>query len=206
MSRDGSKCPGSPPQVRGKPKDIRDKLGIKPDHPRRCGENSWTNCRQKLTKGSPPQVRGKPKYILLFSKKGGITPAGAGKTASSSASVSTAEDHPRRCGENGAAEMPQRTELGSPPQVRGKPVIIQQCRLFLRITPAGAGKTMHSHNTWSGNRDHPRRCGENRISRSDGFFGLGSPPQVRGKREYEHSGRETNRITPAGAGKTGLYR
>ena len=51
-------------------------------------------------------------------------------------------------------------------------------------------------------QDHPRRCGENRDSLLPVVFPVGSPPQVRGKRIGAMSATVTNRITPAGAGKT----
>ena len=51
-------------------------------------------------------------------------------------------DHPRRCGENLAMYGVQQGEVGSPPQVRGKLYEINQNIMSLRITPAGAGKTL----------------------------------------------------------------
>ena len=51
--------------------------------------------------------------------------------------------------------------LGSPPQVRGK--LRGSAGIFaaVRITPAGAGKTMFSGFSERASWDHPRRCGEN---------------------------------------------
>ena len=72
----------------------------------------------------------------------------------------------------------------------------------LRITPAGAGKTRFVRNRRQRNRDHPRRCGENSPMRIVGTLSLGSPPQVRGKLDTPMEETETDRITPAGAGKT----
>ena len=91
---------GSPPQVRGKLKQIALNalaLWITPagagktitpifilhrqkDHPRRCGENGVKCCKMRLYVGSPPQVRGKLAIWLLYSCCARITPAGAGKT------------------------------------------------------------------------------------------------------------------------------
>ena len=51
-------------------------------------------------------------------------------------------------------------------------------------------------------RDHPRRCGENNPHFTIIARELGSPPQVRGKREEGIPVRVRQRITPAGAGKT----
>ena len=52
-------------------------------------------------------------------------------------------------------------ELGSPPQVRGKPVTPIDAITQERITPAGAGKTKKLQFSADGMEDHPRRCGEN---------------------------------------------
>ena len=51
--------------------------------------------------------------------------------------------------------------LGSPPQVRGKPTIFYSAFLPPRITPAGAGKTKDIQPLDKRFWDHPRRCGEN---------------------------------------------
>ena len=153
---------GSPPQVRGKPHSIYGIAllsGITPagagktpihtiriytrwDHPRRCGENPPPPRASCAIRGSPPQVRGKHRQwtdLLLLCR---ITPAGAGKTPVIIYAHISRWDHPRRCGENALLSIHLLKRLGSPPQVRGKPLAaaINGCRL--RITPAGAGKTL----------------------------------------------------------------
>ena len=55
-------------------------------------------------------------------------------------------------------------------------------------------------------KDHPRRCGENYKVTVAFFKTSGSPPQVRGKRDAVNYDGQTDRITPAGAGKTRIYR
>ena len=72
--------------------------------------------------------------------------------------------------------------LGSPPQVRGKPEKGELAAGACGITPAGAGKTMCGDRSNLAVGDHPRRCGEN-LSIHAQFH---DPPG----------------ITPAGAGKT----
>ena len=93
---------------------------------------------------------------------------------------------------------------GSPPQVRGKLKIILGLIMFARITPAGAGKTALYNNYCEAAKDHPRRCGENRIIHQFRLRCKGSPPQVRGKLIEAKSFVDGIRITPAGAGKTSL--
>ena len=90
-----------------------------------------------------------------------ITPASAGKTATSAQTALSGEDHPRECGKNADIGLVKRSEVGSPPRVREKLVdhFINFCTL--RITPASAGKTVANavanFVTW----DHPRECGKN---------------------------------------------
>ena len=94
--------------------------------------------------GSPPQVRGKPRPERLSRRWYRITPAGAGKTALLQQNTNAVQDHPRRCGENRTAPKNAAERLGSPPQVRGKPAVATATVVAVRITPAGAGKTLSS--------------------------------------------------------------
>ena len=155
----------------------------------------------------------------------GITPAGAGKTATSTRDFDYRGDHPRRCGENQLHVHAITDDVGSPPQVRGKhacgmddvdlaegspPQVRGKLFNLLsiirknRITPAGAGKTIFLYSFLSKNRDHPRRCGENKRIHALPVHGMGSPPQVRGKRTDTRRSTAHCRITPAGAGKTAV--
>ena len=133
---------GSPPQVRGKqtysavqsvsPGITPAGAGkthteftvkrIKQDHPRRCGENGKKAFPFAFGRGSPPQVRGKRHMSQLPFIMGRITPAGAGKTYREGVRAWTARDHPRRCGENQFIKQSFHNNIGSPPQVRGKPI------------------------------------------------------------------------------------
>ena len=154
------------------------------DHPRRCGENTSRDSFFLPGKGSPPQVRGKHCNVLSQRTAIGITPAGAGKTYRQHEHVETAEDHPRRCGENPQSPAQIFRALGSPPQVRGKPTPLQSHAPLSGITPAGAGKTLHFRRRYSARKDHPRRCGENWYEKITDTCKKGSPPQVRGKLVY----------------------
>ena len=134
--------------------------------------------------------------------KNRITPAGAGKTATSIRVTAFSGDHPRRCGENRRYSQAILRTIGSPPQVRGKPGNVPITAGGSRITPAGAGKTFGRTSGGKNAQDHPRRCGENPCNQSVKAANSGSPPQVRGKLTYPERDREVTRITPAGAGKT----
>ena len=152
--------------------------------------------------GSPPQVRGKPTLTCEGVRVAGITPAGAGKTISPCLFRPSARDHPRRCGENAASTSRKRNAAGSPPQVRGKHKQKHDPRGRLRITPAGAGKTVSRYIDSAVRQDHPRRCGENDENGERTPCGTGSPPQVRGKLMPSLNQLSDKGITPAGAGKT----
>ena len=152
-----------------------------PDHPRRCGENSPQRQRLTLEVGSPPQVRGKHSCACGRNGDTGITPAGAGKTNLQFCGQIDGADHPRRCGENTRTVNADGKIGGSPPQVRGKQLAELAEIPAVRITPAGAGKTVFTVAVNYIFRDHPRRCGENLRRKPCVRPLVGSPPQVRGK-------------------------
>ena len=172
------------------------------DHPRRCGENVLEATARSVPAGSPPQVRGKHHAQDRDRRCSGITPAGAGKTYVLNESLTHAQDHPRRCGENVSEQTFATYSKGSPPQVRGK-LTEKHCFITMkRITPAGAGKTLKGVFPIFAPQDHPRRCGENAKLMLNSLYGKGSPPQVRGKPDKKERLVSDEGITPAGAGKT----
>ena len=193
---------GSPPQVRGKRVAGRAKRHDTEDHPRRCGENFCVFMCPPYVYGSPPQVRGKHDLIESGFANNGITPAGAGKTPPHAPVRTRIGDHPRRCGENYFVKPAALRAIGSPPQVRGKRKVSFRKSKALRITPAGAGKTLNKSSIYSKSQDHPRRCGENLTKVNVHTSLLGSPPQVRGKPACRRGSVFLSWITPAGAGKT----
>ena len=131
------------------------------DHPRRCGENMLSRLKTAVQTGSPPQVRGKLFQIL--------------------SPIIRTKDHPRRCGENPYLQTVMMSGKGSPPQVRGKLPFASYVIFSQGITPAGAGKTRIFGKKELPIEDHPRRCGENRVTSPMQRGEKGSPPQVRGK-------------------------
>ena len=147
-------------------------------------------------------MRGKRSYVSGLKLEYRITPAGAGKTYVIFSHVSGAQDHPRRCGENKFWPCAHTQNVGSPPQVRGKQRNCCSEQRNTGITPAGAGKTLFQFFIFYSNQDHPRRCGENAVSKTMRHLSIGSPPQVRGKPSVSPHLVLVYRITPAGAGKT----
>ena len=152
--------PGSPPRMRGKVNGIligRLCIGITPayagkrapgtattrrrrDHPRVCGEKTYTGPARCKAAGSPPRMRGKVQPVQLVHDALGITPAYAGKRG-----IRLAVDS---------------KTIGSPPHVRGKECVNSARKLPVGITPACAGKRAILFRLLSLPRDHPRMCGE----------------------------------------------
>ena len=188
--------------MRGKPTSRNLAIVEYKDHPRRCGENVYTRLSFSPQGGSPPQVRGKHSIESLAAEFVRITPAGAGKTFPYCIYHMPYRDHPRRCGENTGVKIILGLIMGSPPQVRGKLFERYILGNWVRITPAGAGKTFAVNALCIISKDHPRRCGENAITAEDNNIKMGSPPQVRGKLRPPSDGQPCGGITPAGAGKT----
>ena len=131
-----------------------------------------------------------------------ITPAPAGKTFFGLFQISMFKDHPRTCGENMMLKLEKQAYSGSPPHLRGKPVVEKQNLGKQRITPAPAGKTDGDFQNENSIEDHPRTCGENCNKNWGQKSHIGSPPHLRGKHVYFLSFFAKWRITPAPAGKT----
>ena len=127
-------------------------------------------------------MRGKRPEVRDAVRKIRITPADAGKTGECGYRHIRHGDHPRGCGENEDGDISRLRDIGSPPQVRGKLYFKFYFASIVRITPAGAGKTLGYHVIRCPQFYHPRRCGENLL--------------------LKHSRDGGNGITPAGAGKT----
>ncbi len=92
------------------------------DHPRGCGENILCGSAVVIHAGSPPRMRGKLGFSFPFFDSYRITPADAGKTASTGTRLVAKRDHPRGCGENFRKRMICASSRGSPPRMRGKPL------------------------------------------------------------------------------------
>ena len=86
--------------------------------------------------------------------------------------------------------------------MRGKEERLLHVDQPLGITPAHAGKRCRSPPHQSNARDHPRTCGEKRLSWASVPCGSGSPPHMRGKVCTISPADSIIGITPAHAGKS----
>ena len=131
-----------------------------------------------------------------------ITPACAGRTDKKHRTHPPRRDHPRVCGKNNPRSVMQLKGWGSPPRVREELCIRLFIRTIDRITPACAGRTSRTANSFHGHGDHPRVCGKNLGDDLKTKLLPGSPPRVREELKADTTGARQDRITPACAGRT----
>ena len=145
-----------------------------------CGEQVCCWGKLKRARGSPPRVRGTESANETARVGQGITPACAGNSRFVRLCSAGAGDHPRVCGEQGAAGAWSGPRLGSPPHVRGTEAGLHPGQPRWRITPACAGNRDRRRGTAAQRGDHPRVCGEQLMADRKAIRRLGSPPRVRG--------------------------
>ena len=147
-------------------------------------------------------MRGKPCVSICPCHNAGLIPAHAGKTFCKNSFVVTVGAHPRACGENKCCGCRVDIYFGSSPRMRGKPMYRLTWRLRIGLIPAHAGKTTISLSEVSGERAHPRACGENVVRVRPRFGQLGSSPRMRGKPFRPSRLQRRWGLIPAHAGKT----
>ena len=146
-------------------------------------------------------MRGKAWADTGPGSSGRITPAYAGKSASSAHDKLGRKDHPRVCGEKAFRCFGFRSRVGSPPRMRGKEAVLTENVHRLGITPAYAGKSCRIRKSRRSEWDHPRVCGEKRSNDNITQTPQGSPPRMRGKVDDIPNFQSRLGITPAYAGK-----
>ena len=172
------------------------------DHPRGCGEHTWTTLTRSSRTGSSPRMRGAPLPATTATHKPGIIPADAGSTSSQASSDASNADHPRGCGEHDLGRREPKKVSGSSPRMRGAHLRNQVKNLSDRIIPADAGSTPSSPSARIRGADHPRGCGEHCRHRRIRASTEGSSPRMRGalpgvvRRNVDYG------IIPADAGST----
>ena len=154
---------GSPPHARGRPvfrdpADVRERITpacagktVTPDgdrrrtqdHPRMRGEDRPLRGRIGTRAGSPPHARGRHHEACLIS--------------------SPTPDHPRMRGEDAVRQRLSACRHGSPPHARGRQELSWPLKMWKRITPACAGKTICRSQRQPLLRDHPRMRGEDSV-------------------------------------------
>ena len=87
------------PAYAGKREVSRISFPIYEDHPRLCGEKSYSHVIFRHCSGSPPPMRGKAVCYGFGDDAERITPAYAGKSNVGMINIRSEGDHPRLCGE-----------------------------------------------------------------------------------------------------------
>ena len=154
--------------------------------------------------GSPPHMRGAHADMGPPARRKGITPAYAGSTGVVAFDIAKQRDHPRICGEHLGPGKNAVDIYGSPPHMRGAPQKLLTDTEKCWITPAYAGSTIMRMRGRSGERDHPRICGEHGLVGVGVGAVCGSPPHMRGARRPAPHQYLLIRITPAYAGSTDM--
>ena len=88
------------------------------------------------------------------------TPAYAGKTGARLPALSMSRKHPRVCGEDGFSVGDTANITETPPRMRGRLKAFSKNHVYMRNTPAYAGKTAQQAAHSDDLRKHPRVCGE----------------------------------------------
>ena len=130
------------------------------DHPRICGEHSFTDIEDMGYTGSSPHMRGTRRICCQ------PTPE--------------PWDHPRICGEHLAVMVMLISISGSSPHMRGTLSVEHAVLVLDGIIPAYAGNTALPASSATASRDHPRICGEHDAMAGKLLYSLGSSPHMRG--------------------------
>ena len=127
--------------MRGAPAGMKYHLPFLGIIPADAGSTHHLQAHPVLAVGSSPQMRGAPWRVADIDHAPGIIPADAGSTMAASLFLSTAADHPRRCGEHYNDGKNAKPDTGSSPQMRGARVDAGLVQQGEGIIPADAGST-----------------------------------------------------------------
>ena len=111
------------------------------DHPRACGEQTFSRNLCSFLQGSSPRVRGaaQPDEVRPHGER--IIPARAGSSRPCRPASVRARDHPRACGEQFPLSSALAARTGSSPRVRGAVSGGSGASFGPRIIPARAGSS-----------------------------------------------------------------
>ena len=126
-------------------------------------------------------MRGKERRAENRKRRGGITPAHAGKSFD--------------------PKLARLCPTGSPPRMRGEVRAPPGHFFMTRITPAHAGRSWQLYHKTHQFQDHPRACGEKKYAVMCKNVAGGSPPRMRGEDSLESKNIDPVGITPAHAGR-----
>ena len=146
-------------------------------------------------------MRGKVVHFFGAHLPDGITPAHAGKSGNYSTGAASGKDHPRTCGEKASDTHTDCKASGSPPHMRGKVNGKGGASMKKRITPAHAGKSERQRNIRLLPADHPRTCGEKRVTLLRNASRDGITPAHAGKSGWCSTGAASGKDHPRTCGE-----
>ena len=152
--------------------------------------------------GSSPRMRGTHRIPAQIRIVLGIIPAYAGNTHAVSFTLCQMRDHPRVCGEHRRTTSPFFAFTGSSPRMRGTRFVQSAAQNAPGIIPAYAGNTYNPYRCGTGDRDHPRVCGEHIAGMRAMPASSGSSPRMRGTLRPQGRDAAGPGIIPAYAGNT----
>ncbi len=193
---------GSSPRMRGTLHDWPIQVVVEGIIPAYAGNTRLSSKNNAQPYGSSPRMRGTLVAVLFSFVQLGIIPAYAGNTAQGKLSHADVWDHPRVCGEHAQETERRAQESGSSPRMRGTPSGHIQTDTRLGIIPAYAGNTISHGVRYAGLRDHPRVCGEHKITAGGASTEAGSSPRMRGTHLSAGASATYRGIIPAYAGNT----
>ena len=222
VAGDWSRAMGSPPRVRSRRTGEFERLRILgitsacAEQTRPCSRADRP-CRDRLRvcgadldavdavagyEGSPPRVRSRRLASSLSSPCSGITSACAEQTGAPMTAKTTARDHLRVCGADGALAPASHGDAGSPPRVQSRQHRGATHPRPQRITSACAEQTSWPRWSWRCARDHLRVCGADFRGGWPVHLRGGSPPRVRSRPDYASLADQRPGITSACAEQT----
>ena len=170
------------------------------------GEHLWRIERSISARGSSPHAQGTPHVHGAFLLVSGIIPACAGNTCHMSQVTIGARDHPRMRGEHDFHAVPLSLVTGSSPHARGTRNPGRPRDGRTGIIPACAGNTDDCPAKIVKHQDHPRMRGEHTIGGLLRVLRRGSSPHARGTLGFGGLDCGTQRIIPACAGNTWIWK
>ena len=111
-------------------------------------------------------------------------------------------DHPRVCGEHVDVSVDIDNATGSSPRMRGTLFRGRIVNAEVGIIPAYAGNTCRTRSPHPRRKDHPRVCGEHKITAGGASMEAGSSPRMRGTPSRFSIHHAADGIIPAYAGNT----
>ena len=171
-------------------------------HPRMRGEHFHAGRGSVRVIGSSPHARGARQPCYQHPRYGGLIPACAGSTSTTTRAAPRKWAHPRMRGEHRDRRAPCRHYGGSSPHARGAPHVPDPRGKLTGLIPACAGSTSPPRPRCTNWTAHPRMRGEHTWITTGTCSPTGSSPHARGALDTVHAVLVQLGLIPACAGST----